>query len=44
MTSLEHGYVSSSLVKEIALYGGDVGEMVPAAAARRLREGGRAKA
>ncbi len=44
MTSLEHGYVSSSLVKEIALYGGDVGEMVPAAAARRLREGGRARA
>ncbi len=38
MTSLEHGYVSSSLVKEIAQFGGDVGEMVPAAAVRRLRE------
>ena len=36
MTSLEHGYVSSSLVKEIARYGGDVREMVPKAALRRL--------
>jgi pantetheine-phosphate adenylyltransferase len=40
MTSLEHGYVSSSLVKEIARYGGDVGGMVPAAALRRLGAGG----
>jgi len=38
MTSLEHGYVSSSLVKEIARVGGDVSEMVPAPALRRLRE------
>jgi pantetheine-phosphate adenylyltransferase len=38
MTSLEQGYVSSSLVREIAQFGGDVGEMVPAAAERRLRE------
>ena len=30
MTSLEQGYVSSSLVKEIARFGGDVGAMVPA--------------
>lgn len=37
MTSIEHGYVSSSLVKEIAQYGGDVSEMVPPAALRRLR-------
>lgn len=37
MTSIEHGYVSSSLVKEIAQYGGDVGEMLPPAALRRLR-------
>jgi pantetheine-phosphate adenylyltransferase len=37
MTSLEHGYVSSSLVKEIAQYGGDVSEMVPPAALRRLQ-------
>ncbi|HTC85205.1 MAG TPA: pantetheine-phosphate adenylyltransferase [Candidatus Acidoferrum sp.] len=32
MTSLEQGYVSSSLVKEIAQFGGDVSAMVPAAA------------
>jgi pantetheine-phosphate adenylyltransferase len=37
MTSLEHGYVSSSLVKEIAQFGGDVGGMVPPSAERRLR-------
>jgi pantetheine-phosphate adenylyltransferase len=38
MTSLEHGYVSSSLVKEIAQFGGDVSSMVPAAAEEALRE------
>jgi pantetheine-phosphate adenylyltransferase len=38
MTSIEHGYVSSSLVKEIARFGGDVSGMVPAAVDRRLRE------
>ena len=38
MTALEHGYVSSSLVKEIASFGGDVAEMVPAAAVDALRE------
>jgi pantetheine-phosphate adenylyltransferase len=32
MTAVEHGYVSSSLVKEIASFGGDVSEMVPPAA------------
>jgi pantetheine-phosphate adenylyltransferase len=37
MTALEHGYVSSSLVKEIASFGGDVAEMVPAAALAALR-------
>jgi pantetheine-phosphate adenylyltransferase len=37
MTAVEHGYVSSSLVKEIASFGGDVSEMIPAAAADRLR-------
>ena len=37
MTALEHGYVSSSLVKEIAAFGGDVAEMVPAAVAEALR-------
>ena len=38
MTSLEHGYVSSSLVKEIATYGGDVSEMVPPVVLARLTE------
>ena len=32
MTAVEHGYVSSSLVKEIAGFGGDVSGMVPTAA------------
>ena len=36
MTSVENGYVSSSLVKEIAAFGGDVSGMVPAAAAAAL--------
>jgi pantetheine-phosphate adenylyltransferase len=36
MTALEHGYVSSSLVKEIATFGGDVSEMVPPAAIEAL--------
>lgn len=36
MTSLEHSYLSSSLVKEIAAFGGDVSAMVPAAVLRRL--------
>jgi pantetheine-phosphate adenylyltransferase len=38
MTSLEQGYVSSSLVKEIAQFGGDIGGMVPPSAERRLRQ------
>ena len=33
MTAVEHGYVSSSLVKEIAGFGGDIGGMVPPPAA-----------
>jgi pantetheine-phosphate adenylyltransferase len=37
MTSLDHSYISSSLVKEIALFGGDVSAMVPTAAAEALR-------
>jgi pantetheine-phosphate adenylyltransferase len=37
MTALEHAYLSSSLVKEIAAFGGDVTRMVPAAASRRLQ-------
>ena len=32
MTSVANGYVSSSLVKEIASFGGDVSAMLPAAA------------
>jgi pantetheine-phosphate adenylyltransferase len=42
MTALEHSYLSSSLVKEIAAFGGDVTQMVPPAVARRLsgREAG----
>jgi pantetheine-phosphate adenylyltransferase len=38
MTSLEHGYVSSSLVKEIAQFGGDVSSMIPTPAEAALRE------
>jgi pantetheine-phosphate adenylyltransferase len=37
MTSLDHSYVSSSLVKEIAQFGGDVSSMLPPAAADALR-------
>jgi pantetheine-phosphate adenylyltransferase len=36
MTSLEHGYISSSLAKEIAQFGGDVSAMLPAPAAVAL--------
>ncbi len=38
MTSVEHGYVSSSLVKEIAAFGGDVATMIPAAAVAALAD------
>ena len=38
MTSVSNGYVSSSLVKEIASFGGDVATMIPAAAAVALKE------
>jgi pantetheine-phosphate adenylyltransferase len=38
MTALEHSYLSSTLVKEIATFGGDVSAMVPRAVARRLAE------
>ena len=37
MTALEHAYLSSSLVREIAAFGGDLAGMVPAAAIRGLR-------
>ena len=36
MTSVANGYVSSSLVKEIAAFGGDVSTMVPRAAGEAL--------
>lgn len=36
MTSLEQGYASSSLVKEIAQFGGAIDELVPRAAANAL--------
>jgi pantetheine-phosphate adenylyltransferase len=36
MTAVGHGYVSSSLVKEIAGFGGDVSGMVPVAAREAL--------
>jgi len=39
MTSLEHSYISSSLVREIAMFGGDVSTMVPEPAVAALREG-----
>ena len=43
MTSVANGYVSSSLVKEIASFGGDVTSMIPTAAGAALAEalGGR---
>ncbi len=37
MTAVEFGYISSSLVKEIAGFGGDVSTMIPPAAATALR-------
>ena len=37
MTSVANGYVSSSLVKEIASFGGDVSSMLPEAAGAALR-------
>jgi len=38
MTAVEQGFVSSSLVKEIAGFGGDISSMVPAAAAAALAD------
>jgi len=40
MTALEYGYLSSSLVKEIARFGGVVSGMVPPSVAERLRVSG----
>jgi pantetheine-phosphate adenylyltransferase len=36
MTALEHAYLSSSLVREIARFGGDVAPLVPHAVLGRL--------
>jgi pantetheine-phosphate adenylyltransferase len=43
MTAVEHGYVSSSLVKEIASFGGDVSSMIPAPAVRALSQQARGR-
>jgi pantetheine-phosphate adenylyltransferase len=37
-TAPEHSFLSSSLVREIARFGGDVSSMVPAPIAQRLKE------
>ena len=37
-TSPEYGYVSSSLVKEIHSYGGDINELVPENVSKRLKD------
>ena len=37
MTALEYGYVSSTLAKEVARFGGDVAPMVPSSVAEALR-------
>jgi pantetheine-phosphate adenylyltransferase len=37
-TSPEYGFVSSSLVKEVATYGGDVGHLLPPSVYRQLQE------
>ncbi|HET6381345.1 MAG TPA: pantetheine-phosphate adenylyltransferase [candidate division Zixibacteria bacterium] len=37
MTSLDHGYLSSTLTKEVAQFGGDVSGMVPPPVAEALR-------
>lgn len=38
MTALEYGYVSSSLAKEVARFGGDVTPMLPAPVAKALAD------
>jgi pantetheine-phosphate adenylyltransferase len=43
MTAVEFGYVSSSLVREIASFEGDVSSMVPPAAVSALRTLGRTR-
>jgi pantetheine-phosphate adenylyltransferase len=43
MTALEYGFVSSTLAKEVAQFGGDVSGMVPEPVARALAERFRAE-
>ena len=38
MSGEQHFYTSSSLVREVATFGGDVSELVPAPVHARLRE------
>ena len=38
MTALEYGYVSSSLAKEVARFGGDITAMLPGPAAEALKD------
>ena len=38
MSALEYGYLSSSLTKEVALFGGDISGMVPDPVGAALRE------
>ncbi len=37
MSALDYGYLSSSLAKEVAQFGGEIGDMVPASVADALR-------
>ena len=37
-TSLNYAYISSTIVKEVAWYGGDISEFVPESVARRIRQ------
>lgn len=43
-TSLEYQFVSSTLIKEVAQYGGDISDLVPSHVAAALREKIRTKA
>lgn len=38
MTSEEYGYVNSTMVRQLALLGGDVSKLIPESVYRRLRE------
>ena len=38
MTSEEYGYVSSTMVRQIALLGGDVSKLIPLSVYQRLRK------